>query len=54
MRVMLYQSTSGEANDGKAIFNCENSDMEILSSSNANSSAPMLFITNTDTNINLN
>ena len=51
--VMLYQSMSGDAASGTSIFNCKNSKMEILSSSSVFSSAPMFFITNTDSIINL-
>ena len=52
--VMLYQSMSGDADDGTSRFNCQNSNMEIESSSSVYSSAPMFFITNTDAKINLN
>ena len=51
--VMLYQSMSGDAASGTSVFNCKNSIMEILSSSSVYSSAPMFFITNTDSVINL-
>ena len=51
--VMLYQSMSGDAASGTSIFNCNNSKMEILSSSSVYSSAPMFFITNTNSIINL-
>ena len=51
--VMLYQSMSGDAASGTSVFNCKNSKMEILSSSSVYSSAPMFFITNTDSVINL-
>ena len=51
--VMLYQSFSGDAASGTSTFNCKNSKMEILSSSSVYSSAPMFFITNTDSVINL-
>ena len=51
--VMLYQSMSGDAASGTSSFNCKNSKLEILSSSNVYSSAPMFFITNTDSIINL-
>ena len=51
--VMLYQSFSGDAASGTSTFNCKNSQMEILSSSSVYSSAPMFFITNTDSVINL-
>lgn len=52
--VMLYQSMSGDADDGTSTFNCENSSIEIQSGSSVYSCAPMFFITNTDANINLN
>ena len=51
--VMLYQSMSGDAASGTSTFNCKNSKMEILSTSSVYSSAPMFFITNTDSVINL-
>ena len=51
--VMLYQSMSGDANTGTSTFNCKNSKMEILSSSSLYSSAPMFFVTNTDSVINI-
>ena len=51
--VMLYQSQSGDADEGTSIFNCENSSIEIQSGSSVYSSAPMFFITNTDALINL-
>ena len=52
--VMLYQSMSGDADDGTSTFNCENSNIEIQSGSSVYSSAPMFFITNTDAFIKLN
>ena len=52
--VMLYQSMSGDADDGTSTFNCENSNIEIQSSSSVYSTAPMFFITNTDAIIALN
>ena len=51
--IFLYQSMSGDAASGTSIFNCKNSNLEILSSSSVYSSAPMFFITNTDSVINL-
>ena len=51
--VMLYQSMSGDAASGTSIFNCKNSKMEILSSSSVYNTAPMFFITNTDSIIYL-
>ena len=51
--VMLYQSMSGDAASGTATFNCDQSTIEIQSSSSVYSSAPMFFITNTQAKINL-
>ena len=51
--VMLYQSMSGDAASGTSTFNCDKSTLEIQSSSNVYSSAPMFFITNTQAKINL-
>ena len=51
--VMLYQSFSGDAASGTSTFNCKNSKMEILSSSSVYTSAPLFFVTNTDSIINL-
>ena len=44
---------SGDADSGTSEFNCKESTLEILSSSSVYSSAPMFFITNTDSEINL-
>ena len=51
--IFLYQSMSGDAETGTSTFNCKSSSLEILSSSSVYSSAPMFFITNTDSVINL-
>ena len=51
--VMLYQSMSGDADSGTSTFNCDKSTIEIQSSSSVYSSAPMFFITNTQSKINL-
>ena len=51
--IMLYQSMSGDADNGISKFNCLNSKIEIVSDSNVYSSAPMFFITNTQASINL-
>ena len=51
--VFLYQSMSGDADDGTSIFNCKDSKLEILSSSSVYNTAPMFFITNTQSIINL-
>ena len=52
--ILIYQSMSGDADSGTSTFTCESSTIEILSTSDYYSSAPMFFITNTDSNINLN
>ena len=52
--IFLYQSMSGDADSGTSIFTCTSSTFEIDSSSSVYSSAPMFFITNTDSAINLN
>ena len=44
---------SGDAESGTSTFNCQNSKLEILSSSSVYSSAPMFFITNTQSVINI-
>ena len=51
--VFLYQSMSGDADSGTSTFNCKDSKLEILSSSSVYNSAPMFFITNTQSIINL-
>ena len=51
--IFLYQSMSGDAESGTSTFNCQNSKLEILSSSSVYSSAPMFFITNTQSVINI-
>ena len=51
--VMLYQSMSGDAASGTSTFNCDKSTMEIQSSSSYYTKAPMFFITNTQSKINL-
>ena len=52
--ILIYQSMSGDADTGTSTFTCESSTIEILSTSDYSKSAPMFFITNTDSNINLN
>ena len=44
---------SGDADVGTSTFTCKDSTLEIDSSSSVYSSAPMFFITNTDSAINL-
>ena len=51
--VMLYQSMSGDAETGTSYFTCEDSSLEIVSDSNYYSTAPMFFITNTNSEISL-
>ena len=51
--VMLYQSMSGDTESGTSYFTCEDSTIEILESSQYYQTAPMFFITNTQTNIQL-
>ena len=51
--VFLYQSMSGDADSGTSTFNCKDSKLEILSSSSVYNTAPMFFITNTQSIINL-
>ncbi len=51
--VMIYQSQSGDADDGIGSFTATNSKMEILSSSSVYSTAPMFFVTNTEATITL-
>ena len=51
--IFLYQSMSGDADVGTSAFNCKDSTLEIESSSSVYSSAPMFFITNTASAINL-
>ena len=51
--VMIYQSQSGDADDGIGSFTASDSKMEILSSSSVYSSAPMFFVTNTEATITL-
>ena len=51
--IFLYQSMSGDADVGTSTFTCKDSTLEIDSSSSVYSSAPMFFITNTASVINL-
>ena len=51
--VMIYQSQSGDAEDGQGSFYAMDSTMEIVSSSSVYSTSPMFFITNTKANITL-
>jgi len=51
--VMIYQSQSGDADDGNGSFTASDSTMEILSTSSVYSTAPMFFVTNTEATITL-
>ena len=51
--IMIYQSMSGDANEGTGTFNSTNSTLTILDSSKYYKTAPLFFITNTDASINL-
>ena len=51
--VMIYQSMSGDADEGTGTFTAENSTLAIDEKSSYYKSAPMFFITNTDAKINL-
>ena len=51
--VMIYQSMSGDADEGTGTFTSENSTLSISKDSKYYESAPMFFVTNTDAEINL-
>ena len=51
--VFVYQTEPGDPNIERSTFNCQNSNIEIMSSSSVFSSAPLFYITNTQTEINL-
>jgi len=51
--VMIYQSQSGDAEEGTGTFTASGSTLTILSSSSYYTTAPMFFVTNTDAVINL-
>ena len=51
--VMIYQSMSGDADEGTGTFNCTDSTLEITSDSTVYKTAPFFFITNTNAVINL-
>ncbi|MCD8022106.1 MAG: hypothetical protein LUF30_03760, partial [Lachnospiraceae bacterium] len=51
--VMIYQSQSGDAEEGTGTFTASGSSLNIVSSSDYYTTAPMFFITNTDAVINL-
>ncbi len=51
--IMIYQSMSGDANEGTGNFTSKNSSLSIDSNSSYYKTAPMFFVTNTDAVINL-
>ena len=51
--VMIYQSMSGDASEGKGTFNAVDSTLKIDKNSDYYKTAPMFFVTNTDAAINL-
>ena len=51
--VMIYQSMSGDANEGTGNFSATNSTLSIDSKSDYYKTAPMFFVTNTDAVISL-
>ena len=51
--VMIYQSMSGDANEGAGAFSATNSSLSISKKSKIYETSPMFFITNTDAVINL-
>lgn len=51
--VMIYQSMSGDASEGKGTFTSKDSSLSIQSTSSYYKTAPMFFITNTTAEINL-
>ena len=51
--VMIYQSMSGDADEGTGTFSATDSNLSIMESSDYYQSAPFFFVTNTDAIINL-
>nr|WP_302596523.1 hypothetical protein [uncultured Cellulosilyticum sp.] len=51
--VMIYQSMSGDANNGTGTFTAKNSTLTIAKDSKTYATAPMFFVTNTEGVINL-
>lgn len=51
--VMIYQSMSGDANEGAGAFSATNPSLSISKKSKIYETSPMFFITNTDAVINL-
>ena len=51
--VMIYQSMSGDSDEGLGVFNSTNTSLTITEKSEVYKTAPMFFVTNTDAEINL-
>ena len=51
--VMIYQSMSGDSEEGLGVFNSTNTSLTITEKSEVYKTAPMFFVTNTDAEINL-
>ncbi len=51
--IMIYQSMSGDASEGKGTFTVINSSLSISENSDVYKTAPMFFVTNTTAEINL-
>ena len=51
--VMIYQSMSGDSDEGLGVFNSTNTSLTIDEKSEVYKTAPMFFVTNTDAEINL-
>ncbi|MCD7808465.1 MAG: hypothetical protein LUH02_03915 [Erysipelotrichaceae bacterium] len=51
--VMIYQSQSGDADEGTGTFTATDSTLEILEDSTVYDTTPMFFVTNTDAIVNL-
>ena len=51
--VMLYQSMSGDADEGTSVFKATDATLSILEDSSYYKTAPMFFVTNTDSEIRL-
>ena len=51
--VFIYQSMSGDADEGTAVFNCDKSTLSIAEDSEYFKTAPMFHITNTKANITI-
>lgn len=51
--IMIYQSMSGDAAEGKGTFSAKDSTLSILTNSDIYSTVPLFFVTNTTADINL-